>query len=153
MIFAIDVQNERAYPIDDERLAQAAAVVLTQHDAAEDAGLSIVITADEDVQALNRQFRGIDAPTDVLSFPTEIPGAAGYLGDLIIAHPYALAQAQREGHAPQDSFDLLVVHGTLHLLGYDHDTPAHQARMWAHQAEALRQLGISTDIVPEVHDE
>jgi probable rRNA maturation factor len=102
---------------------------------------------------VNRQFRGIDAPTDVLSFPAdeppiEIDDEPPYLGDLIIAYPYASEQAARQGHTLSDSLSLLVVHGTLHLLGYDHDTPEHRAEMWAAQDAALTALGISTAIVP-----
>jgi len=76
--------------------------------------------------------------------------ALPYLGDLIIAYPYALAQAQREGHDAMQSFSLLVVHGTLHLLGYDHDTLENRAEMWAAQETALMALGISTAIVPSL---
>lgn len=153
MSFEIDVQNDAHFPVDAARLQAAAAAVLTQRGAAADSALTVVITTDDAVAALNQQFRGIDAPTDVLSFPADappidIPGEPPYLGDLIIAHPYAAAQAQREGHDLNDSLALLVAHGTLHLLGFDHDTPTRKAAMWQAQEQALRALGISPDIVP-----
>lgn len=183
----IDIQNEQGFRVDVERLTQAALQVITQENAAPNSMVTVVITRDEDVQALNREFRGIDAPTDVLSFPAEpLPDSlmqemfdddepdddseesdddtldfdgdepddttdesdAPYLGDLVIAYPYALAQAEREGHTIGDSLVLLVVHGTLHLLGYDHDTLEHRAAMWAAQDQALRALGVPTHIVP-----
>lgn len=157
----IEVLNDPAYLIDEARLITAASMVLAHHD--QDAALTIVIATDDEVQALNRQFRGIDAPTDVLSFPSDAPPdeileeEPLYIGDLVIAYPYALSQAHREGHLPQDSFDLLVVHGTLHLLGYDHDTPEHKAEMWAAQERALIALAIPVSIVPALegdpHDE
>ncbi|MFN8564627.1 MAG: rRNA maturation RNase YbeY [Anaerolineae bacterium] len=81
-----------------------------------------------------------------------MPSENNYLGDLVIAYPYAAAQAQREGHALDDSLALLVVHGTLHLLGYDHDTPEHRAHMWAAQELALLALGISPEIVPALEN-
>ncbi len=149
----ITIHNEGDYPLDENRLQAAAAAVLSRQGAPDHAALSVVIADDDFVAGLNRQFRGLDSPTDVLSFPADAPpvqeeGEPPYLGDLIIAYPYAAAQAAREGHALDDSLALLVVHGTLHLLGFDHNTPENRAAMWAAQAEALRALGISPDIVP-----
>lgn len=154
----IDIQNDTDYPIDETRLREAVQTVLAQQDADPDSAISVVFGDDAHITALNQQFRDIDAPTDVLSFPAEpLPDELRgdeppYLGDLVIAYPYALAQAEREGHAPGDSFALLVIHGTLHLLGYDHDTPENRAVMWAAQEKALRQLEISPDIVPALED-
>ena len=152
--YEIDVQNEEAYPVDGAGLVQACTLVLTQHEIAAGTALSIVIGSDDDVRALNALHRGVDATTDVLSFPADpLPPGVGdeeapYLGDLVIAFPYAAAQAQREGHALMESLALLVVHGTLHLLGYDHDTPERRAARWQAQAAALQVLGISEAIVP-----
>ena len=153
MTFSIDIQNDTNYDIDVARLQAASQQVLKQHNVDSDTALSIVFVDNAYIQNVNRQFRGIDAPTDVLSFPAdeppvEIDDEPPYLGDLIIAYPYASEQAAREGHALSDSLSLLVVHGTLHLLGYDHDTPEHRAEMWAAQDTALTALGISTAIVP-----
>jgi probable rRNA maturation factor len=163
MTFLIEVQNEGSGDIDTVRLQQAATATLKRHEVDPDSSVSIVITSNEAVQALNKQHRNVDAPTDVLSFPAddlpeEIEGEAPYLGDLLIAYPYAKAQAEREQHPLSDSLTLLVVHGTLHLLGYDHDSPANRAEMWAVQAEVLRELGIDVAIVPALegdaaHDE
>lgn len=162
------IENDLEFPIDADRLTRAVIEVLKQEDAAPEASVSVVFTSDEEVAQLNREFRGVDAPTDVLSFPSEpLPEAlldeiyggdvpdeddieADYLGDMVIAYPYAAVQAAREGHALNDSLDLLVVHGTLHLLGYDHDTPQNRAEMWAAQEKALIALGIPTHIVPDL---
>lgn len=157
MTFGIDVQNDEGYAVDSERLVAAATAVLTAHNVPPDTSLSVVLTSDEAVAALNEQYRGIDMPTDVLSFPAaplpvEVPDSAPYLGDLVIAYPYAAAQAAALGHTLNDSLALLVVHGTLHLLGYDHDTEANRAIMWAAQARALDALNISTELVPALED-
>ncbi len=157
MTFNIDVQNDEAYPADAARLAAAAAAALSVHGAPADAALTVVLTSDEAVAALNAQYRGVDAPTDVLSFPAgappvSIPDEPPYLGDLVIAYPYAAAQAQALGHRLDDSLALLVVHGTLHLLGCDHDSADSRAAMWAAQARALDALKISTEIVPALED-
>jgi probable rRNA maturation factor len=154
MAFQINIQNEgeKEYAVDPARLKEAASTVLTQHQTHPDTGLSIVFAENDFVQSLNRQYRGIDTPTDVLSFAAdELPpdvDESPYLGDLIIAYPYASAQAAREGHGLADSLDLLVVHGTLHLLGYDHETGENRAKMWAAQETALRALSIPVDLVP-----
>ncbi len=114
--------------------------------AAGPAALSLVITSAEAVQALNQQFVGRDAPTDVLAFPTSDdptatePGEPPYLGDVIIAYPIAKEQASQAGHSTQSELHLLTIHGVLHLLGYDHDTPKRKAEMWACQSAALDAL-------------
>jgi probable rRNA maturation factor len=149
----VEVQNDIGFALDVSRLQSAAMTVLTQQNAHPDSTLTIVVTDDETVAALNRQYRGIASPTDVLSFPADDPPVAvedepPYLGDLIIAYPYAAAQAERAGHDLNDSLALLVVHGTLHLLGSDHDTLEQRTAMWVEQEAALRALNISLEIVP-----
>ena len=156
MTYTVDIQNEAGYDVNVEQLQAAACTVLSAHETAPaNSSLTVVIIHDETVAALNRQFRGVDAPTDVLTFlaetpPVTIPDAPPYLGDLVIAYPYAAAQAEREGHDLHDSLALLVVHGTLHLLGYDHDTAENRAVMWQAQDAVLCQLGISPAIVPDL---
>jgi probable rRNA maturation factor len=158
MAFTVEIQNEHNYPVEVNRLQIAAEIVLNMHEIDPDSSLTVVIADNEQVQALNWQFRGVDAPTDVLSFPADAPpldeaaDEPPYLGDMIIAFPYASAQAEREGHALSDSLALLVVHGTLHLLGYDHDTPESRADMWSAQEEALRELNIPLEIVPALEE-
>lgn len=157
MPFQVEVQSQGDYALNETRLRQAAAVVLAQQGADPESSLSVVFTPDDFVADLNRQYRGIDAPTDVLSFTADQPpvqeeGEPPYLGDLIIAYPYAAAQAEREGHVLNDSLALLVVHGTLHLLGYDHDTPENRARMWAAQATALNALNIPLGYIPALEE-
>jgi probable rRNA maturation factor len=161
-MYEIDIQNDSAYAVNEPRLRDAVATVLTQHTVADGTAVTIVFTGNDEVAALNRQYRGVDSPTDILSFPAdkppvEIPDEPPYLGDLIIAYPYASAQAQTEGHSLDDSLALLVVHGSLHLLGYDHDTKERRAAMWAEQEKALRVLNVPLDIVPALegdsHDE
>ena len=71
------------------------------------------------MRALNREWRGMDLPTDVLSFPS---GDRGFLGDLVIDVPYAARQARRRGHPVAREVKILLAHGLLHLLGYDHET-------------------------------
>lgn len=159
MSFSIEVQNEHHYKVDTARLQMAVVTVLKRYDVHPKSSLSIVLTSNETVRALNKQHRDIDAPTDVLSFPAEtLPPElaeeeAPYLGDLIIAFPYASEQAKTHQHDLNDSFSLLVIHGTLHLLGYDHDTPENRAEMWLEQGELLQKLGIDETIVPSLESD
>ena len=111
----------------------------------DDAEVTLVITDDEAVAELNRQYRAVDGPTDVLSFAAQestpgfisAPEAAAYLGDIIIALPFTRRQAVGLGRPLADELRLLAVHGTLHLLGYDHAEPDEEAAMWARQEEIL----------------
>ncbi len=110
----------------------------------EEVDLTLVLTNDEEVHGLNHQYRGVDAPTDVLSFQlNELDADSGnvYLGDVIISLDRAVTQAQVKGYSLIDELYLLVVHGVLHLLGYDHADEAEMATMWKVQGEILAQLG------------
>lgn len=110
------------------------------------ADLSIVLTDDRHLHELNLDYLGVDSPTDVLSFPAaEIDPETEdlYLGDIAISIPRATQQAQNAGHNVEAEMQLLVVHGVLHLLGYDHATNEEKSVMWAEQAKVLEQLGLS----------
>lgn len=126
-------------------IRQAAETVLRQAGVPARAALSIVVTGDEDVRALNQQYMGSDEPTDVLSFPSGEPldpqAADLYLGDIIISLPRAALQAETGGHELVREVELLTIHGCLHLLGHDHADAAEKAGMWAAQAAALAALG------------
>ncbi len=111
-----------------------------------DADITIVLTDDAQLHELNKEFLGVDAPTDVLSFPaSESDPETGtpYLGDILISIPRATQQAQAVGHSVEAEVQLLVVHGTLHLMGHDHAEAEEKARMWAAQAEVMSRLGLS----------
>jgi probable rRNA maturation factor len=100
--------------------------------AAERAGaqpeMTVRVTGDRELRRLNREFLGEDHATDVLSFPSG-DLAGGYLGDLALSWPAVGRQAEAFGHAPEVEAALLAVHGLLHLLGWDHATPAEEREM------------------------
>ena len=131
-----------------EDVQHIALAALHAESAPPEAALCVVITDDAEIQSLNAQFRGVDAPTDVLAFadePTEqtfiaAPDEPPYLGDVIVSFPRARVQAAAEGHSTAAELRLLIVHGVLHLLGHDHATPDEQARMWARQDAVLSTL-------------
>lgn len=110
------------------------------------ADMSIALTDDRQLHELNLDYLGVDSPTDVLSFPAgEVDPETEtlYLGDIAISIPRAAQQAQNGGHSVEAEAQLLVVHGTLHLLGYDHGTDEEKTVMWAEQAKVLERLGLS----------
>ncbi len=131
-------------------LRRAARAVLQRHALDGKAALTVALVDEETIRRLNRTYRGVDAATDVLSFPAQVELAPGvpYLGDVVIAFPYAARRAQREGRSLEGELALLTVHGVLHLLGYDHDTAQARRRMWAIQRELLSQLGFPESAPP-----
>ena len=144
----IQTQDESPTQLDVQMLEKAALAALAQQEVEEEVGLSIVLTDDAQIQALNRDYRGYDKPTDVLSFEAhERDPETGtlYLGDIIISMERAAAQAEQGGHLLLAEIQLLVVHGVLHLLGHDHAEAEEKAKMWNDQAEILARLGL-TDI-------
>jgi len=102
-------------------------------------GLTVLLTGDERVRALNRDHRGKDKPTNVLSFPSRAPG---YLGDIAIASGVAAREANAAGLSLTDHVLHLVVHGVLHLLGYDHESPAEAEDMESLEAKILAEMNI-----------
>jgi probable rRNA maturation factor len=131
--------------LDVELLESAARAALEQQSVPDD-DITIALTDDDHLRELNLDYLGIDAPTDVLSFPaseSDPETGARYLGDIIISVHRAAQQAQAAGHSLQAEMQLLVVHGTLHLLGHNHAEAEQKARMWAAQAEVLKRLGLS----------
>ncbi len=150
MIF-IEVEPGPFEAVPAELLERAALAALRSKSAAE-AELTLVLTGEERMQAMNRQFLGQDRPTDVLSFPsdeTDPETGIRYLGDVLVSVPRAAEQAAARGHALEAELQLLVVHGVLHLLGHDHTEAGEKARMWAAQARVLKGLGLSPAIVHE----
>ncbi len=144
----VEIAPEFAAQVDAPALTQAALAVLQQQGVPEESDLSVVVTDDEQLHHLNLQFRQVDAPTDVLSFPAgDIDPETGtlYLGDVVIAFPRAQAQADQGGHPIAEELRLLVVHGVLHLLGHDHAEPDEKARMWAAQRAVLQTIGCPLD--------
>lgn len=126
------------------RLAMAAA--LEAEDRTGD--VCVLLTGNSGIQALNRDYRQVDAVTDVLTFPAW-EGAAlaappdGYLGDVAICVPRAVEQAEAYGHSIKREAMFLAVHGALHLLGYDHMEPQTERLMLEKQEQILTNLGVT----------
>ena len=124
-------------------LRKTARATLEQQRVKNHVELTIVITGNAQLRALNRTFRDVDAPTDVLSFATadHLQPDSLYLGDVVISYSKAKEQAKAGGHPVEAEVQLLVVHGVLHLLGHDHYTEAEKNVMWKAQAATLKKIG------------
>jgi probable rRNA maturation factor len=107
--------------------------------------LELILCDDETIRELNREYRGIDRPTDVLSFPLEgeLPGQP--LGSLVISMDRVREKARELGHGETEELTLLFVHGILHLLGYDHETDDGEMRRI--EAELIRKLELPESLI------
>ena len=127
-------------------LVKKAAAAALAHEAAEGA-LTVVLSDDEEVQSLNRDYRAKDKPTNVLSFPD---GEHGHLGDIILAYETIAREAVEQGKDFNNHMAHLVVHGVLHLLGYDHELGEGEAEdMEAREIAILHRLGIENPYVAQ----
>lgn len=163
----INFENEQEQSFDFDFLEVAEKVideVLDQEGCPYEAEVSLILTTDEEIHKINREFRSIDRPTDVLSFPmVDFPAPADYaileednscfhpesgellLGDIMISIPRAQEQAKTYGHSVRREYAFLIAHSMLHLLGYDHMTEEERAQMEAKQEQALLALHITRD--------
>jgi len=144
MIF-LEKKEDLTPDISTDLVEHTALEALKHQSAPVDADLTIVLTDNAQLQDLNREWMGVDAPTDVLSFPSdEIDPENGnrYLGDILVSVQRAAEQAQAAGHSTEAEVQLLVIHGILHLLGHDHAVDKEKAKMWQAQGEILSILGL-----------
>lgn len=126
------------------RIRNLATRVLQAEGCADATEVSVLLTDDEGISALNVEYRGVDGPTDVLSFSQhegedDFAAEENLLGDIVISVETAKRQAREQGRALEAEMDMLVAHGLLHLLGYDHAEPDEAERMFARQNELLGQ--------------
>jgi probable rRNA maturation factor len=139
----IQISARYADKVKPALLRKTAQATLEQQRVKNHVELTIVITGNAQLRALNRTFRDVDEPTDVLSFATtdHLQPDSLYLGDVVISYAKAKEQAKAGGHPVEAEVQLLVVHGVLHLLGHDHYTGAEKNVMWKAQAATLKKIG------------
>ena len=147
---SLDVQRASRcsdLPADDLFLQWVTAALEGRRDQAE---LTVRLVDVEESQQLNRQYRGKDKPTNVLSFPADLPEELNLplLGDLVICAPVVASEAQEQHKAPSAHWAHMVVHGTLHLLGYDHIEDADAEIMETLETRILAGLGIDDPYQP-----
>lgn len=142
---SIDVLNETDFKLDEVELVACARYVMQEMRVHPRAELAIRLVDEPAMTELHMRWMGLEGPTDVMSFPmdelTPAPEgedpALGILGDIVICPAVAEAQAQEAGHTPIEEILLLLTHGVLHLLGYDHSEPAEEKEMFELQRKLL----------------
>lgn len=149
MKLGIEIDEEFQKHLGEEWLQGLVESCLTARGLDSEAELSLLITSDETVRDLNQRYRGINETTDVLSFAlTEgensdstifitPPDGILHLGEVIISYPQAAKQAKDNSHRIEQELALLIIHGVLHLLGYDHDEPDREREMRKLEQEIL----------------
>ena len=143
----ISIKNQQeAVPVDFRQLREVARTVLDGEGKA-DGRIGIALMDNATIHALNKRFLDHDEPTDVLSFPLSEPGGRKLTGELVLGVEVAQAQASSRGHDVQAELALYVIHGLLHLCGYDDHDEAGAAAMRARERHYLAQLGLP-DIAP-----
>lgn len=147
MYLIVDAVSEFESHLDRQYLQRLAEAVLAGEGRSGESELSLTITTDGGIRDLNRQYRGIDGATDVLSFSLVSPPGDQFvappdgivrLGDIVLSYEHVLAQAQQLGHPVRQELGELFVHGLLHILGYDHESDS-DAQIMAEKAEKYLQ--------------
>ena len=148
--YELNLQIDESFQdsIAEERLRKAVEETLVAHGVDAPVELGLVITDDQVVQELNRSYRGLDATTDVLAFAlweqsqdfATPPNGILHLGEVFISCPQAARQAQEQGHPLEQELALLVIHGVLHLLGYDDESPENEQEMRAMEEKLLASI-------------
>lgn len=158
MSFKLNAYVEPHYPIKKSVLNTAATSALNAAKVKSKVELSISVVGDRKIKSLNKKYRGIDAPTDVLAFSFTLDSSAGkgfvsqpsnylFLGDIIISYPQLIDRASKEDMLVDEMAALLTTHGTLHLLGYDHEKTDDATKMESLEDEILTSLRPAPEII------
>lgn len=143
MTVFLNIADQYSDFINSSHLERSVLVTLNHQGVSPDSDLTILVDDDQRIQKLNNEYLSIDAPTDVLAFPadfTDPDTGHNYLGDVIISFPQAKSQAEKRGHSLEAEIQILIVHGVLHLLGYDHLESEDKEIMWSAQSQVLSQV-------------
>lgn len=151
-----DPNWQKKFPrLQKKMIAAIEAALLSQHKLKlkhERYELSVLLTTNTDVHKLNKEHRQKDKPTNILSFPmgtdAAIPGMPFMIGDMVLAHDIIETEAKADKKTFTDHFIHLIVHGTLHLCGYDHMTPGQARTMQRLENEILADFGIDNPYLP-----
>ncbi len=145
---SIEVNNESGVDADLEALERLIRHILHSLRVHPEAEVSVILLDEQGIERLHVDWMDLDGPTDVMSFPMDElrPGTsgsltpAGMLGDLVICPQVAARQAESGGHSTEDEILLLATHGTLHLLGFDHEEPEEKEEMFSLQRTLLEEF-------------
>lgn len=149
---SVFLANEQSEPVDTTQLRRLAEVVIAEEGYPASTEVAVLFVRDEEMTGYNERFLDREGPTDVLAFPVEdlIPGVVPDLdptgpplivGDVIIAPAYVRSQAEKMGVDPNGEMALMVTHGILHLLGYDHEDDVQAEHMEQRERDLLAKVG------------
>ena len=149
----ISVENNINVPVERSWLQRIAIITLESEGVISVVEIGLVITDSKTIHKLNRTYRGENKPTDVLAFHmtpntneksdtsfVSPPDGVHHLGEVVISYPQAVKQAQEQGHSTVQELALLIVHGILHLLGYDHELPDEEQKMRVRENKIIDKL-------------
>lgn len=145
---AVEFANETEFALDQEHYLRLLQFLMKQLELHPQSEVGLVLVSESTIAELNEKWLGEPGPTDVLSFPIDevapfgrwLGDGPGVLGDIVLCPSYAARQAQSKGASPQSEFELLVTHGMLHLVGFDHDEKAAELEMFSLQDRLLLQF-------------
>jgi probable rRNA maturation factor len=150
----ISVEQKLKVSLEENWLQRIAVRILEAEGILSPAEMGLVITDNKTIRKLNKTYRRNDKPTDVLAFHmipgtsqeselrfVDPPDGVHHLGEVVISYPQAVQQAQEQGHNIAQELALLIVHGILHLLGYEHELPEEEQQMKVREKEILERLG------------
>ncbi|HEY2645100.1 MAG TPA: rRNA maturation RNase YbeY [Galbitalea sp.] len=148
---SIEINNESGIDVDESVIQRLVTYDLDQLHVHPDAELAILFVDESAIEQLHVQWMDEPGPTDVLSFPMDElrpgtedqPTPAGLLGDIVLCPQVAIVQAEAAGHSVMDELQLLITHGLLHLLGFDHAEPEEEKEMFGLQRDLLIGFNVS----------
>jgi probable rRNA maturation factor len=141
------LNHPESFAVDETRIAQIFAMTWENVDISQHGILNIAWLTDDEIQTLNREHRGIDSTTDVLSFHyyDEFSGidATETAGEIILSESRIISQALEHGHSSQRECEILIIHSILHILGYDHETDEEYAEMWEVESVLREKMNLN----------
>lgn len=154
-MISIHVRKPYIRKVSKKRIIHVVKQTLIDQQQDESFDLSILVCSDMEITTYNKMYRQIDQPTDVLSFTNnEIDPETNsrILGDIVVSFDTAYSQAQQAKNDLQTEIDMLIIHGVLHLLGFDHDDVTNKSIMWKNQYKLHKKLGIIVNSLPGEND-
>ena len=151
---SVEFANETDFDFDEHHYLQLIRFLMAKLELHPESQVGLVVVSEATIAELNQQWLGEAGPTDVLSFPIDeiapfgrwLPAEPGVLGDIVLCPSYAARQAASKGVATEHEFELLVTHGMLHLVGFDHDEPAAEREMFELQDSLLNQFRSQSEV-------
>jgi probable rRNA maturation factor len=143
---SLHVESGATIALPEDRITDLTRFVLKENGKSGKWSISVVLTSDDFLQRLHRNFMGIDSPTDVMTFPAEpVAGESDAGGDVVISVERAEEQGAEHGHSKEEEIEFLIVHGLLHLCGWDDHDDAERARMLDFQTKLIGAFNTRQD--------